>query len=116
MLVFFLQCAHPGNVKKCFFAGDVMDLKSKEGPDFYAIVNICKKWNRDKNLCLQEFVTLYHHMEEHGHVPDDVFEHHGFPMDSDEYGKPVRRPAGISQEHLQQAKSLSHNDQKKRKV
>ena len=52
-------------------------------------------------------------MREHGHVPDGVFECHVFSVDSDENGKPARRPAGISQEHLQRAKSMSHNYQKK---
>ena len=33
-------------------------------------------------------------------------------MDLDENGKPVRRPAGISQEHLQRAKSLLHENKK----
>jgi hypothetical protein len=113
MLVFLLQCAHPGNVKKGFFTGGVIDLKSEPWPDFYAIVNICKKRNADKHLCLDEFAMLYHHMEEHGHVPDEVFERHAFSVDLDENGKPVRCPAGISQEHLQRAKSLSHDDQKK---
>jgi hypothetical protein len=112
MLVFLLQCAQPHNVKKGFLAGGVIDLKSESWPDFYAMVNTCKKRNADRHLCLEEFVMLYHHMEEHGHVPDEVFERHGFPVDSDENGKPVRRPAGISQEHLQKAKSLSHDDQK----
>jgi hypothetical protein len=55
---------------------------------------------------------LYHHMEEHSYVPDGVFELHGFPLDSDKNGKPVTPSAGISQEHLQRAKSLSHDDQK----
>ena len=38
---------------------------------------------------------LYHYMDEHGHVPDEVFESLGFAVDLDENGKPVRRPAGI---------------------
>ncbi len=59
------------------------------------------------------FTGVYDALSSHGHVPDDVFERHGFLMDSDEHGKPVWRPAGISQEHLQQAKSLSQDDQKK---
>lgn len=109
----FLQCAHPGNVKKGFFAGGVIDLKSEAWPDFFAMVNTCKKRNLDKHLCIERFATLYHYMDEHGHVPDEFFESLGFPVDLDENGKPVRRPAGISQEHLQRAKSLSHEDQKK---
>jgi hypothetical protein len=91
-----LQCAHPGNVKKGFFAGCVIDLKSESLPDFYTMVNTRKKRNAGKHLCLDEFAMLYHHKEEHGHVPDEVFERHGFPVDSDENGKPVRRTAGIS--------------------
>ena len=46
-------------------------------------------------------------------VPDEVFENLGFPIDLDENDKPVCPPAGISQEHLQRAKSLSHENQKK---
>jgi hypothetical protein len=84
MLVFFLQCAHPGNVKKGIFAGGVIDLKSEAWPDFYAMVNTCKKRNADKHLCLEEFGRLYHYMEEHGHVQDEDFERHGFPVDLDE--------------------------------
>ena len=77
------------------------------------MVNACKKRNADKHLCVDDFGTLYHSMDEHGHVPDEVFETLGFPIDLDENGKPVRCPAGISQEHLQRAKSLSHENQKK---
>jgi hypothetical protein len=58
MLVLFLQCAHPGNVKKGFFAGGVIDLKSEVWPDFYAMMNTCKKRNADKHLCLEEFARL----------------------------------------------------------
>jgi predicted N-acyltransferase len=61
-------CSSWSNVKKGFFAGGVIDLKSEEWPDFYAIVNTCKKRNADKYLCLEEFATLYYHMEEHRHV------------------------------------------------
>ena len=47
-------------------------------------------------------------------VPGEVFfETLGFHIDLDKNGKPVRRPAGILQEHLQRTKSLSHENQKK---
>ena len=55
---------------------------------------------------------LYHYTDEHGHVPDEVFESYGFPVDSVENGEAVRCPAGITQEHLQRAKNLSHEEQK----
>ena len=62
--------------------------------------------------CLENFATLCHHTDERGHVPDEVFENIGFHVDLDKCGKPVRCPAGILQEHLQRAKSLSHENQK----
>ena len=79
----------------------------------FAMINTCKKRTTDKQLCMEKFTILYRYTDKHGHVPDKIFESHGFPVDSDENGKPVRRPAGISQEHLQRAKNLSHEVQKK---
>jgi hypothetical protein len=97
---------------KGHLAAGVLDQNSKAWPDFHAMVDTCKKMNDHKNLCIEKFTPLYHHINEHGHVPDEVFESHGFPVDLDEHDKPVRRPAGISQEHLQRAKNLSHEHQK----
>jgi hypothetical protein len=57
--------------------------------------------------------VLHHNINEHGHVPEEVFEIHGFPVDSDKNGKPVRCSAGISQVQLQRAKNLSHKIQKR---
>jgi hypothetical protein len=113
LFICFLQLAHPGNVKKGFFAAGVLDEMSEAWPDLFAMINMCKKRNTDKELCIEKFAVLYHYMDKHGHVPDDIFESHGFPVDSDENGKQVRRPVGISQEHLQRAKNLSHEVQKK---
>jgi hypothetical protein len=77
------------------------------------MINTCKKRNDFKNLCTEQLETLYKYTDKHGHVPDEEFERHGFPVDLDENGQPVRRPAGISQEHLQRAKNLSHEVQKR---
>jgi hypothetical protein len=82
-------------------------------PDLFATMNTWKKRKVDNNLCMEEFAMLYHYTDEHGHVPDEVFESHGFPVDSVENGETVRCPAGITQEHLQIAKNLSHEEQKK---
>ena len=60
-----------------------------------------------------KFGPAGHQIEAVGDSVPEVFENLGCPIDLDENGKPVRRPAGISQEHLQRAKSLSHENQKK---
>ena len=100
-------------MKSGFLAAGVTDNDSEAWPDLRSMVDACKKRNSDKNLCIEQFASLCRHADARGHVPDEVFESHGFPVDSDENGKPVRRPAGISQEHLQRAKSLSHDEQKR---
>jgi hypothetical protein len=60
-------------------------------------------------------IAFYHFADKHGHVPDNIFESHGFPVDSDKNVKPVRSPAGISQDCLQRANNISHEEQKERK-
>jgi hypothetical protein len=49
----------------------------------------------------------------HGHVPDKEFVDQGFPANTNHAGEEAPRLAGISQEHCQRAKMLSHEHQVK---
>ena len=68
---------------------------------------------KEYQLCLDNFVPLLQFVYLHGHVPDTEFLARGFPPDTNYAGEDVHRLAGISQEHCQRAKILSHEYQVK---
>ena len=66
---------------------------------------------KEYQLCLDNFVPLLHYVYLHGHVPDKEFLARGFPPDANYAGEDVHSLAGITQEHCQCAKILSHEYQ-----
>jgi hypothetical protein len=64
-------------------------------------------------LCLNNFVELLKIVYLNCHVTDKEFLDRGFPADTNVLGEEVHRLAGISQEHCQRAKILSHEYQVK---
>jgi hypothetical protein len=98
------------NILHGFEANGVIDKESKRFPDFDQILATCRKLPTDAEyeLCHRSFPTLFEHQLKYGHVPDEVFEELGFPVDCDMDGKEVRRDATITQESRQRAKNLTH--------
>ncbi len=54
---------------------------------------------------------MYEYQDQHGHIPDVIFETEGFFQDRNIKGEIVRRDATIRQESYQRAKCLSHQYQ-----
>lgn len=57
--------------------------------------------------------AVYRYQIEHGHIPDAIYDALGFPEDVDANGVVVPKTAGITLEHCQRAKCLSHLYQRK---
>eukprot|EP00957_Ditylum_brightwellii_P163986 12485735-Ditylum_brightwellii.AAC.1 len=88
----------------------MIDPKSLELPDYDNILATYKKEIEKKlhDQIEEDFPVLLKHQLEYGHVPDEVFEKVGYPLDVDAYGKEVRRDSTIPQETFQRAKCSSH--------
>lgn len=76
------------------------------------MLSTCKRnpTKKEYALCLSSFEKLFKQTLENGHVPDDVFESLGFPMDKDMNGIKVQT-ATVAQESRQRVKTLTHNAQ-----
>ena len=61
---------------------------------------------------IANYPRVFNEMLLHGHISYDLFDELGFCRDFDAGGKEVLRNAGISQEHKQRAKCLTHVYQK----
>ena len=82
-------------------------------PDFNRILATCchEPKVEEYATCRNAFPSLLRYQLQHGHIPDEIFEESGFPVDLNFSGKEVRRDATISQESYQRAKTLSHEFQ-----
>jgi hypothetical protein len=67
----------------------------------------------EHQLCKDHFPALLKLVCLNGHVPDQEFLDRGFSPDTNCAGEEAPRLAGVSQEHCQQAKILSHEQQVK---
>jgi hypothetical protein len=99
-----------GNILHGFEANGVIDQNTKRFPDFDKILATCRMLptQEEYDLCVRSFPTLFEHQLQYGHVPDELFEELGFPVDRDTDRKEVRRHATITQESRQCAKNLTH--------
>ena len=96
-----------------FLANGMVDSKFQRYPDFHKLLATCRKdptVDEYKN-CVENVPVLYQHVINNGHIPDDIFESLGFPLDMDEEGTIETRNHGISQEPRQRAKCLTHRRQ-----
>jgi hypothetical protein len=66
-----------------------------------------------RDLCKEHFPTLVAVALENGHVPEEIYDKLGYPMDQDMDGNPAPKYQGISQEHRQRDKCLAHEHRKK---
>jgi hypothetical protein len=84
-------------------------------PCFDSMLSTCRKVipTKARDLCKEHFPTLVAAALEHGHVPEDIYDKLEFPMDQDVEGNPIPKNQGISQEHRQRAKCLTHRNQVK---
>jgi hypothetical protein len=84
-------------------------------PCFDSMLSTCRKVMpiEIRNLCKEHFPTLVATAIKNGHVHEELYDNLGFPMDQDVEGNPVPKNQGISQEHRQRAKCLTHEHQVK---
>ena len=95
-----------------FTEAGMIDERSKQYPDVEKMINTCKRMDIDKmGIFWKHFDELFKCAMEHGMVTEDILNKLGIPDDLDATGKVIKRDAGITQEHLQRAKSLSHAHQ-----
>ena len=95
-----------------FTEAGMIDERSKQYPDVEKMINTCKRMDIDKmGIFWKHFDELFKCAMEHGMVTEDMLNKLGIPDDLDATGKVIKRDAGITQEHLQRAKSLSHAHQ-----
>jgi hypothetical protein len=108
------KAATPHNIEVGFLAAGVIDNESHSVPDFEAIIATCRRTmsTTEYDNCFAQFPVLYQFMAEHGHIPDEIFEGCGLPVDLDMEGMERRRDAGISCEPYQRSKCLSHPHQR----
>lgn len=108
------KVATPENIRDGFIRGGMIDAASLMIPDLFAMLNTTRRALSLEELenCKASFPSLLKYFLEHGHVPDDVFECHGLPIDADIKGNKVRRTATINNEVCQRAKCFSHPTQK----
>lgn len=104
------KAAPKDNIQEGFVEGGMLDEKTKTCPDLYAILATCRRHltKEEERLVYSSFPELLRYHLNHGHIPDIEFERLGFSVDLDVNGVEVRRPAGISCESYQRAKTLSH--------
>lgn len=71
-----------------FVANGFVDSKLQRYPDFDKLLATCRKdpTHDQYNKCIESLPNLYQHVISNGHIPDEIFESLGFPLDRDEDG------------------------------
>jgi hypothetical protein len=105
-----------GNIVHGWIKNGMIDSISMRTPDLRTMIRGTLRrllTEEEYQLCLDNFVELLILLLKNGHLPDKEFLDRGFPPDTNYKGEAVPRLAGISQEHCQRAKILSHEHQVK---
>jgi len=107
------KAATRGNTLHGFYESGLIDWTKSRYPVLLKILGTYHS-TLPKELSqkvFENFAYLYSVMVDHGRIPEDVFDEHGFPQNRDVNGKEVLRNAGISQESQQRSKWLTHQFQ-----
>ncbi len=101
------------NIMHGGYQNGMIDEDKARYPVMNKVLSTCRQSipNELYTKLIDNFSYLYKTAVELGHIPEEVYDEIGFPMDSDVHGKEVQRMAGISQESYQRAKWLTHEHQ-----
>lgn len=102
------------NIQHGFIEAGIIDNKVKKRyPVFTKIIATCRR-----NPTIPEFRNILDNFGyfleaacENGYVPEELYDLYNVVQDTEAGGKVVLRNAGISQEHMQRTKVLTHESQ-----
>ena len=101
--------------KKGFIVNGMLDEITELYPDIYKMMQTCKSTDvkqEYEDLLFKNFSVLYQTMKNRGDIPESLYDHLGFPSDTDYAGNHVAKPDNISCEMRHRAKILSHQLQR----
>ncbi|KAL7552482.1 hypothetical protein ACHAWF_015738 [Thalassiosira exigua] len=98
------------NIQMGFLETGMIDEDKKRYPVFNKILASCRQaiTHDEYNNVLESFDDFLKVTDDVGRIPEEHFDLHAIRVDRDSKGNEVTRLAGISQEHLQRAKCLTH--------
>ncbi len=112
------EVANPDKIIGGFIACGMIDNETKSTPDMDMILGMCKRTmtTNEYELCQNKFPDLYEYQNQHGHIPDVIFETEGFLQDRNINREIVQCDATIQQKLYQRAKCLSHQYQQNLRI
>eukprot|EP00957_Ditylum_brightwellii_P212296 15367170-Ditylum_brightwellii.AAC.1 len=93
----------------------MLDVESFLGPDMFGMIQTNRNEIKEDELelIMNIFPLLFAIMQQHGKIPESVYDELGYPHDFEEGEIGVDRHVGIKKEHMQWAKHLRHPKQMK---
>ena len=106
------QAYVPENLQQGFLGNGQIDAKSRSVPDILSIVGTDAAGRLSGHHFRQLFQWFYDPMMNNGHIDEHLSDDHGVPLNRNSSGEVVPKYHGISSEHRQRSKILSHKKQR----